>query len=33
MVQGGNGQVSFYNQSGGQLQLIFDEYGYFMAAS
>ena len=30
IVQGGNGQISFFNQSGGQLQLIVDEYGYFM---
>ena len=32
-VQGGNGQISFYNDSRGQLQLIVDEYGYYMAAS
>ena len=33
MVQGGNGKVSFYNQSGGQLQLVVHEFGYFMVAS
>jgi hypothetical protein len=30
IVQGGNGKISFYNQSGGPLQLIVDEYGYYM---
>lgn len=33
IVKGGNGQISFYNASGGQLQLIVDEYGYFISAS
>jgi hypothetical protein len=32
-VQGGNGQISFYNDSPGTIQLVVDEYGYFMAAS
>lgn len=32
-VQGGNGQISFYNDSPGQIQLIVDEYGYYIPAS
>lgn len=32
-VQGGNGQISFYNDSSGQIQLIVDEYGYYMPPS
>jgi hypothetical protein len=33
MVGGGNGQVSFYNNSPGTVQLIVDEYGYFFPGS
>jgi len=33
IVKGGNGQISFYNASGGQLELIVDEYGYYVATS
>jgi len=32
-VQGGNGRISFYNDSPGQIQLVVDEYGYYVAAS
>lgn len=32
-VQGRNGKISFYNASSGQIQLIIDEYGFYMAAS
>jgi hypothetical protein len=32
-VQGGNGRISFYDGSPGQIQLVVDEYGYYMAAS
>jgi hypothetical protein len=32
-VQGGNGQVSFYNDSSGQIRLVVDEYGYYMPES
>jgi hypothetical protein len=32
-VKGDNGQISFYNDSPGTIQLVVDEFGYFMAAS
>jgi hypothetical protein len=33
IVAGGNGKFSYYNNSPGPLQLIIDEYGYYIAAS
>jgi hypothetical protein len=32
-VAGGNGKFSYYNDSPGSLQLVIDEYGYYMVAS
>jgi hypothetical protein len=32
-VAGGNGQVSFYNDSPGATHLVVDEYGYYIPAS
>jgi hypothetical protein len=33
IVEGGNGKISFYNNSPGPLQLVIDEYGYYIVAS
>ena len=32
-VAGGNGKFSYYNDSPGSLQLVIDEYGYYIVAS